>query len=67
MYDGKIHFSIIDDDLRRTVIQQFKAFPNAQEHDDIIDACAYAFLYLRDKSMNSIVTGGKRQRKRRRR
>ena len=66
IYDGKIHFSILDDDLRRTVLQQFKAFPNAQEHDDIIDACAYAFLYLRDKSMNSIVTGGKRQRRRRR-
>lgn len=67
MYDGKIHFCIYDDDLRRTVIHQFQAFPNAQEHDDIIDACSYAFLYLRDKSRNSIVTGGKRQRKRRRR
>jgi len=67
MYDGKIHFCIYDDALRETVIQQFKAFPNSAEHDDIVDACSYAFLFLKDKGVNQIVTGGNRKSKRRRR
>ena len=48
MYDGKIHFYIPDMKLRKIVLDQFKAFPNG-EHDDIIDACSYAILYLKDK------------------
>ena len=63
MYDGKVHFCIYDDDLRKTVLEQFKAFPNT-DHDDIVDACTYAFLYLKDKGVNQIVTGGKRKRRR---
>ena len=66
MYDGKIHFSIIDNDLRRTVIEQFSAFPQG-DHDDIVDACTYAFLYLRDKGASQIVTGGQRRSSTRRR
>lgn len=48
MYDKKIHFYIPDKELRKTVLSQFKAFPNG-EHDDIIDCCSYALLYLKDK------------------
>lgn len=62
MYDGKIHFCIYNDDLRKTVLEQFNAFPNS-DHDDIVDACTYAFLYLKDKGANQIVTGGKRRRR----
>ena len=62
MYDGKIHFCIYNDDLRKTVLEQFKAFPNS-DHDDIVDACTYAFLYLKDKGASQIVTGGKRRRR----
>jgi len=65
MYDGKVHFCIYDDDLRKTVIQQFKAFPNSADHDDIVDACSYAFLFLKDKGVSQIVTGGKRRRRNR--
>lgn len=70
MYDGKIHFLIHNDTLRKTVLDQFKAFPNGQ-HDDIIDACSYAIHYLKDKGYGNIVTAGRRRtaerRKRRRR
>ena len=60
MYDGKIHFLIHNDTLRKTVLDQFKAFPNGQ-HDDIIDACSYAIHYLKDKGAGHIVTAGKRR------
>ena len=63
MYDGKIHFCINDLNLRKTVIEQFKAFPNG-EHDDIVDACSYAYLFLKDKKRNPIQTGGQRTRRR---
>ena len=67
MYDGKIHFHIPDNELRKTVLEQFKAFPNS-DHDDIVDACSYAYLYLRDKgASNDIYATNKYKRKRRRR
>lgn len=66
MYDGKIHFCILNESLRKTIIEQFKSFPNS-DHDDMVDACSYAYLYLRDKKMNQIMTGGTRRSSARRR
>ena len=48
MYDGHIHFHIMNKELRKTIIEQFRAFPNGK-HDDMVDACAYAYNYLKDK------------------
>ena len=66
IYDGKIHFCILNESLRKTIIEQFKSFPNS-DHDDMVDACSYAYLYLRDKKFNNITTGGTRRSSRRRR
>lgn len=46
--DGKIHVHIINPELREIFIKQLKAFPLGK-HDDIVDACAYAYNYLKDK------------------
>ena len=46
--DGKIHIAIMDDKLRGILIDQMKSFPLGN-HDDIIDAMAYAYNYLKDK------------------
>ena len=44
--DGKIHVHIQSDYLRGEFIKQLQGFPLMAKHDDIIDACAYAFNWL---------------------
>ena len=43
--DGKIHVAINNEKLRQAFINQIESFPNG-EHDDIIDACSYAYNFL---------------------
>ena len=47
--DGYIHVHIVNDYLRGEFIKQMRSFPLGK-HDDIIDACAYAFNYLKKRS-----------------
>lgn len=64
IYDRKVHVCINNNKLRELFLQQLKSFPNGK-HDDIVDACAYGFNYLSQfKDTHSVVTGGKRKRKR---
>ena len=65
VYDGKVHICIQSDTKRELLLSQMKAFPNGK-HDDIIDACSYAYNYLQGKGTDQIWTGGNRKRKRRR-
>lgn len=58
VYDGKIHVCINDNKLREEFIRQFSSFPNGK-HDDIVDACAYAYNYLKDKQGSSAYQVGK--------
>lgn len=64
IYDGKVHVCINDDNLRELFLQEFNSFPNGK-HDDIVDAYAYAYNYLKDKGGSKIMTSGRRQRRRR--
>ena len=43
--DGKIHVHLTDPNVRGEFIKQLTSFPLGK-HDDIIDACAYAYNYL---------------------
>ena len=43
--DGKIHVHLTNDYLRGEFIKQMRSFPLGK-HDDIIDACSYAFNWL---------------------
>lgn len=63
--DGKIHIAITNDKLRGVLLEQLKSFPLGA-HDDIIDAMAYAYNYLKDKKDNSSLysTGTARTRRR---
>jgi predicted phage terminase large subunit-like protein len=63
--DGKIHIAIMDDKLRGILIDQMKSFPLGA-HDDIVDAMAYAYNYLKDKKDDSSLysTGTARTRRR---
>lgn len=65
--EGKIHIAIMDDELRGILIDQMKSFPLGN-HDDIIDAMAYAYNYLKDKkdNRNKYHTSNKRHGRRRR-
>lgn len=66
--DGEIHIAIINDEMRGKLIEQLKSFPLGK-HDDIIDAIAYAYNYLKDKKDNSSLysTGTARPNRRNRR
>ena len=44
--DGKIHVYLTDDRVRGEFIKQIRSFPLGK-HDDIVDACAYAFNWLK--------------------
>ena len=46
--DGKLNV-LLDDKNRAGFIKEFKGFPDSV-HDDIVDATAYAFNYLHEKS-----------------
>lgn len=52
--DGKIHVYIQSDYLRGEFIKQLKSFPLGV-HDDIIDAIAYGFNYLKKGSSSAMV------------
>ena len=55
--DGKIHVHIQSDYLRGEFIKQLRSFPLGK-HDDIIDACAYAFNYLNKYGGGSMISVG---------
>ena len=46
--DGYIHVHLTNDTLRGEFIKQMRSFPLGK-HDDIIDACAYAFNWLKKR------------------
>ena len=60
--DGKI---IIDlpDEQREKLIRQLQSFPLGA-HDDIIDACSYAYTELQVNTFNIVKTAGNRRRER---
>lgn len=47
IWDGKVVVDL-DENGRETLIKQLNSFPLGK-HDDIIDACSYAYNYLQDK------------------
>lgn len=51
--DGKVYVDITNDELRQTFIDELKAFPNGA-HDDIVDACAHAYNYIKENYMSSV-------------
>ena len=59
--DGKIHIAITDPKTRGALIEQLKSFPMGK-HDDIIDACSYAYSNLTESYSNLISSSGKRKR-----
>ena len=54
IYDGYVYVDIVDDKLRQIFIDEFKAFPNGQ-HDDIVDASAHGFNYLKENYIGDVV------------
>ena len=46
--DGKIHVHLTDPTVRGEFIKQMRSFPLGK-HDDIVDACAYAFNWLNQR------------------
>lgn len=60
--DGKIHVYLTNDYVRGEFIKQIKSFPLGK-HDDIIDACAYAFNHLNQYGGSWISVGRIRPRK----
>jgi phage terminase large subunit-like protein len=59
--DGKI-IICLDDYSRGELLEEMRGFP-LMKHDDIIDACSYAYNYLSEKGSNVVSTGGKRHRR----
>ena len=63
--DGYIHVYLSSDRIRGEFIKQLTGFPLMAKHDDIIDACAYAFNWLKRRGGRSIIkVGAVRKRKR---
>jgi hypothetical protein len=62
IYDGLVHVMIRNDNRRQAFIDEFKEFPNSK-HDDIVDAVAHGFNYLKQFNGNSVKTGGTRRRR----
>ena len=62
MKDGKIGV-VLGDEMRGKLLEQLKAFPLGA-HDDIVDACSYAFSELQTYGGNQVKTASKRKRKR---
>lgn len=54
--DGYIHVHIQSDSIRGEFIRQMRSFPLGK-HDDMIDACSYAFNYLKNYGRTSIHVG----------
>lgn len=69
--DGKIHVYLKNPEVRGEFIKQLRSFPLGK-HDDIVDACAYAFNWLNKYGGGSLIKasslrlGGKRNERRRR-
>ena len=60
--DGKV-LICLDDYSRGQLLEEMRGFP-LMKHDDIIDACSYAYNYLSSKGGgNMIGTGAKRHRR----
>ena len=60
--DGKV-LICLDDYNRGQLLEEMRGFP-LMKHDDIIDACSYAYNYLSDKAgANMVGTGGRRHRR----
>ena len=62
VYDGKVHVCINNNEKRELFLSQLKSFPNGK-HDDIVDACSYAYLFLSKQFTGQITTGGRRKRR----
>ena len=62
IYDGKVHVHINNNERRELFLSQFKSFPNGK-HDDIVDACAYGYLWLKQHGENRVATAGRRKRR----
>lgn len=63
VYDGKVHVCINNNEQRELFLSQLKSFPNGK-HDDLVDACAYGYLWLSKHSNDTVGTAGKRRRAR---
>ena len=63
VYDGKVHVYINNNEQRELFLSQLKSFPNGK-HDDLVDACAYGYLWLSKHSNDTVGTAGKRRRAR---
>lgn len=61
--DGKIHVYLSDERVRGELIKQLRSFPLSSKHDDIIDACAYAFNFLNKTGACTVSVGSIRPRK----
>ena len=61
IWDGKVVIDL-DENNRESLIRQLNSFP-LSKHDDIIDACSYAYNYLQDKKpiVKSLKAGKKRR------
>ena len=64
VFDGKVHLVINNNERREALLSQFKSFPNGK-HDDIVDACAYAYNYLSQQGTGGVGTSNKRRKRRR--
>ena len=50
--DGKVHVHLTNERVRGEFIKQITSFPLGK-HDDIVDACAYAFTWLKKRGGRS--------------
>lgn len=55
--DGKIHVYLTNENVRGEFIKQLRSFPLGK-HDDIVDACAYAFNWLKRRGGRSKIHVG---------
>jgi hypothetical protein len=63
IFDRKVHVCIRNDELRQTLLSEFKAFPNSK-HDDCVDAVAHGFNWLKQQGGETVATANKRKRRR---
>ena len=59
---GKIGV-VLGDEMRGKLLEQLKSFPLGA-HDDIVDACSYAYSELQKQGGNKVKTAAKRKRRR---
>lgn len=56
--DEKIHVHLRNERVRGEFIKQLRSFPLSSKHDDIIDACSYAFNWLNKQYGGSMIRVG---------